>query len=206
MLRGDLHCHSDWSDGLTSIDLMVDAARALGHEYLALTDHSPRLRVANGLSPERLRDAARGRGGNERRRLHAAVGHRGRHPRRRRARPGARAARRARRRGRLGALEAADGARPDDAAARRARSAIRTSTCWATSPGGSSRDRAARGRRPTFDAQRRVRGLRRERRRRRDQLAPRAAGSARTSSSRSRSTLGCLFSIDSDAQRPGSCR
>ncbi|GAA1987700.1 PHP domain-containing protein [Microbacterium pumilum] len=55
MLRGDLHSHSDWSDGLTSIDLMVDAARALGHEYLALTDHSPRLRVANGLSPERLR-------------------------------------------------------------------------------------------------------------------------------------------------------
>lgn len=55
-LRGDLHSHSDWSDGLTSIDLMVAAARALGHEYLALTDHSPRLRVANGLSPERLRE------------------------------------------------------------------------------------------------------------------------------------------------------
>ena len=55
MLRGDLHSHSEWSDGLTSIDLMVEAARALGHEYLALTDHSPRLRVANGLSPERLR-------------------------------------------------------------------------------------------------------------------------------------------------------
>jgi putative hydrolase len=54
-LRGDLHAHSDWSDGLTPIDQMVDAARALGHEYLALTDHSPRLRVANGLSPERLR-------------------------------------------------------------------------------------------------------------------------------------------------------
>ncbi|MGZ8804297.1 MAG: PHP domain-containing protein, partial [Microbacterium sp.] len=54
MLRGDLHSHSDWSDGLTSIDLMVDAARALGHEYLALTDHSPRLRVANGLSVDRL--------------------------------------------------------------------------------------------------------------------------------------------------------
>lgn len=54
-LRGDLHSHSDWSDGLTSIELMVAAARALGHEYLALTDHSPRLRVANGLSPERLR-------------------------------------------------------------------------------------------------------------------------------------------------------
>ncbi|MFS0867673.1 PHP domain-containing protein [Microbacterium sp. 179-B 1A2 NHS] len=55
-LRGDLHSHSEWSDGLTSIDLMVDAARALGHEYLALTDHSPRLRVARGLSSERLRE------------------------------------------------------------------------------------------------------------------------------------------------------
>lgn len=53
--RGDLHAHSDWSDGLTSIDLMVEAARALGHEYQALTDHSPRLRVANGLSADRLR-------------------------------------------------------------------------------------------------------------------------------------------------------
>ncbi|MFJ6652653.1 PHP domain-containing protein [Microbacterium sp. NPDC091313] len=55
LLRGDLHSHSDWSDGLTPIDAMVDAARRLGHEYLALTDHSPRLKVANGLSPERLR-------------------------------------------------------------------------------------------------------------------------------------------------------
>ncbi|MDQ1083661.1 MULTISPECIES: PHP domain-containing protein [Microbacterium] len=54
-LRGDLHSHSEWSDGLTPIDAMVEAARALGHEYLALTDHSPRLTVANGLSPERLR-------------------------------------------------------------------------------------------------------------------------------------------------------
>lgn len=55
LLRGDLHCHSNWSDGTTSIGEMVDAARALGHEYLALTDHSPRLRVANGLSAQRLR-------------------------------------------------------------------------------------------------------------------------------------------------------
>ncbi len=54
LLRGDLHSHSDWSDGLTPIDLMVAAARRLGHEYLALTDHSPRLTVANGLSAERL--------------------------------------------------------------------------------------------------------------------------------------------------------
>ncbi|MFS0714595.1 PHP domain-containing protein [Microbacterium sp. 2P01SA-2] len=55
-LRGDLHCHSDWSDGTTPIAEMAAAGRALGHEYLALTDHSPRLRVARGLSPERLRD------------------------------------------------------------------------------------------------------------------------------------------------------
>lgn len=55
VLRGDLHSHSDWSDGLTPIEPMVAAARGLGHEYLALTDHSPRLTVANGLSPERLR-------------------------------------------------------------------------------------------------------------------------------------------------------
>ncbi|GAA3000259.1 PHP domain-containing protein [Microbacterium aurantiacum] len=55
LLRGDLHSHSDWSDGLTPIPLMAEAARELGHEYLALTDHSPRLRVANGLSAERLR-------------------------------------------------------------------------------------------------------------------------------------------------------
>ncbi|MGY1551896.1 PHP domain-containing protein [Microbacterium sp. A588] len=55
-LRGDLHAHTDWSDGTTSIQTMADAARALGHEYLAITDHSPRLRVARGLSPERLRE------------------------------------------------------------------------------------------------------------------------------------------------------
>jgi putative hydrolase len=54
-LRGDLHSHSEWSDGLTPIDAMVSAAVGLGHEYLALTDHSPRLRVANGLSADRLR-------------------------------------------------------------------------------------------------------------------------------------------------------
>ena len=55
-LRGDLHSHSDWSDGTTSIESMAETATWLGHEYLALTDHSPHLRVANGLNPERLRD------------------------------------------------------------------------------------------------------------------------------------------------------
>jgi putative hydrolase len=53
-LRGDLHCHSDWSDGGSPIREMAEAAMALGHEYMALTDHSPRLTVANGLTPERL--------------------------------------------------------------------------------------------------------------------------------------------------------
>lgn len=53
-LRGDLHSHSNWSDGGSPIEAMLDAARTLGREYLALTDHSPNLKVANGLSPERL--------------------------------------------------------------------------------------------------------------------------------------------------------
>src|SRR6201993_1604232 len=54
-LKGDLHVHSNWSDGSAPIDEMMLAAKELGHEYCALTDHSPRLKVANGLSPERLR-------------------------------------------------------------------------------------------------------------------------------------------------------
>jgi putative hydrolase len=54
-LRGDLHLHSNWSDGSAPIDEMMATASALGHEYCALTDHSPRLTIANGLSPERLR-------------------------------------------------------------------------------------------------------------------------------------------------------
>ncbi|KQS68786.1 PHP domain-containing protein [Modestobacter sp. Leaf380] len=53
-LRGDLHSHSDWSDGGSPIREMAEAARDIGHDYLALTDHSPRLTVANGLTAERL--------------------------------------------------------------------------------------------------------------------------------------------------------
>ncbi len=53
-LRGDLHSHSDWSDGGSPIAAMVHAARLLGREYLALTDHSPNLKIANGLSAARL--------------------------------------------------------------------------------------------------------------------------------------------------------
>ncbi len=54
MLRGDLHSHSNWSDGGSPIEEMVKVARLLGHEYQALTDHSPRLTVAHGLTAERL--------------------------------------------------------------------------------------------------------------------------------------------------------
>jgi putative hydrolase len=53
-LRGDCHTHSDWSDGGSPPEEMADAARRLGHEWIALTDHSPRLTVANGLSADRL--------------------------------------------------------------------------------------------------------------------------------------------------------
>jgi putative hydrolase len=58
-LRGDLHSHTEASDGTTSMQEMVLAALELGHEYLAVTDHSPRLTVANGLSAERLRTQLR---------------------------------------------------------------------------------------------------------------------------------------------------
>ena len=54
LLRGDLHSHSDWSDGGSPIEEMAMTAMELGHEYLLLTDHSPRLKVARGLSVERL--------------------------------------------------------------------------------------------------------------------------------------------------------
>src|SRR5689334_12763273 len=55
LLKGDCHVHSDWSDGGSPIEEMAVAARDLGHDYMVLTDRSPRLTVANGLSPERLR-------------------------------------------------------------------------------------------------------------------------------------------------------
>jgi putative hydrolase len=53
-LRGDCHVHSDWSDGGSPIAEMAENARDLGHAYMVLTDHSPSLRVANGLSADRL--------------------------------------------------------------------------------------------------------------------------------------------------------
>jgi putative hydrolase len=54
-LRGDCHTHSDWSDGGSSIREMAETARSLGHDYVVLSDHSPHLTVARGLSPDRLR-------------------------------------------------------------------------------------------------------------------------------------------------------
>jgi len=83
-LRGDLHSTLGLSDGGSSIQEMAVTAMDLGHEYLVLTDHSPRLKIANGLSSERLIKQLRVIEG-----INSAIGpvppaqgHRGRHPRR----------------------------------------------------------------------------------------------------------------------------
>jgi len=55
-LRGDLHTHSNWTDGGSPPREMAETCVAVGHQYAALTDHSPRLTVARGLSAERLRE------------------------------------------------------------------------------------------------------------------------------------------------------
>jgi DNA polymerase (family 10) len=54
-IRGNLHSHTTWSDGAVSIEGMAAAARARGHAYIAITDHSKRLGITNGLDEERLR-------------------------------------------------------------------------------------------------------------------------------------------------------
>ncbi len=54
-IKGDLHAHSTWSDGANSLQEMAEAARAKGYEYMVITDHSQFLKVANGLTPERLK-------------------------------------------------------------------------------------------------------------------------------------------------------
>lgn len=53
-IRGDLHCHTTWSDGRDTVRAMAEAAKACGYAYLAVTDHSRHARVANGLDPERV--------------------------------------------------------------------------------------------------------------------------------------------------------
>jgi len=53
-IRGDLHVHTEWSDGLGSIEAMAQACSARGYEFMAVTDHSQSLKIANGLTPDRL--------------------------------------------------------------------------------------------------------------------------------------------------------
>jgi DNA polymerase (family 10) len=55
-IRGDLHMHTDATDGRNSLREMAEAAKKLGHDYIAITDHSRRLTMANGLTPKRLRE------------------------------------------------------------------------------------------------------------------------------------------------------
>ena len=89
-LRGDLHTHTTWSDGRSSLEEMVEAAAELGLEYIAITDHSPSSRIANGLDIDRLErkieevEALRKKRGSAQ--AASPDGGRGRHPPRRQAR------------------------------------------------------------------------------------------------------------------------
>ncbi|MBA2266006.1 MAG: DNA polymerase/3'-5' exonuclease PolX [Chloroflexi bacterium] len=55
-IRGDTHTHSNWTDGVDTIESMARAARDIGHQYIVLTDHSPSLGIARGLAPERVEE------------------------------------------------------------------------------------------------------------------------------------------------------
>ena len=57
-IRGDLHCHTTWSDGRATVEQMALAARARGYEYLAICDHSPNVGVVHGLDSDELRRQA----------------------------------------------------------------------------------------------------------------------------------------------------
>jgi DNA polymerase (family 10) len=58
-LKGDLHMHTNWSDGSNTVEEMVRACIELGYEYMAISDHSQSARVANGLTPERFKEQRR---------------------------------------------------------------------------------------------------------------------------------------------------
>src|SRR5204862_7698820 len=67
-VRGDTHVHSDWTDGVDSIEVMARAARDLGRAYMVLTDHSPSLGLTRGLQPQRAEEQ-----GTELARVHALL-------------------------------------------------------------------------------------------------------------------------------------
>jgi DNA polymerase (family 10) len=58
-VRGDTHVHSDWTDGVDSVEVMARAARDIGYAYMVLTDHSPSLGITRGLTPERVEEQGR---------------------------------------------------------------------------------------------------------------------------------------------------
>ena len=119
-IRGDLHTHSTWTDGLATIEEMAEAAKQRGLKYIAITDHSKRATMANGLTAERLLQAmGRDRPAQQAAHgLHRAQGRRGGHPGGRRARP----ARRRAGPGRLGRGERPLTGRTSRASGSRARS------------------------------------------------------------------------------------
>jgi DNA polymerase (family 10) len=55
-IKGDLHCHTNWTDGTQTLDEMAKAAKARGYQYMALTDHTQNLALTRGLTPDRLRE------------------------------------------------------------------------------------------------------------------------------------------------------
>ena len=97
-LRGDLHVHSDATDGHNTLEELAAAAKERGYEYIAVTDHSRRLAMVHGLDPRRLRQEMKSidRINEKSRAAHAAEGDRGRYSRRRKARPAGRRPGRAR--------------------------------------------------------------------------------------------------------------
>ena len=97
-IRGDLHCHTTWSDGRASVEEMGRAARDRGYEYLAICDHTPAVGAVQGLTPDDVRRQARGdrRGQRGAGAVPRPARDRVRHPARRAARPPRRRARRAR--------------------------------------------------------------------------------------------------------------
>ena len=87
-IRGDLHCHTTWSDGRATVEEMARAARERGYDYVAICDHTPAVGAVRGLTPD---DVRRQRGDRRRQRAARSVpgarGYRMRHPGRRAARP-----------------------------------------------------------------------------------------------------------------------